>query len=440
MKAFASLLFAVFLPLSAAAQAPAAEVALPDAAAISGRLLDHLDAGEYDAAEAMFNPTMRAAVPADKLRAVWTSLPPASDRGQAKVTPVPQAQVVRTTLSRGPTQWTATVAVAVDGSVAGLLVQPYQATEPVPPPPADASYDERDFTVGEGERALPGTLAMPRGAPARGLPVVVLVHGSGPHDRNETMAANRPFLDLGRGLAARGIATLRYDKRSSARPQAFAHGDYTMDEETTDDAVAAVAALRRTPGIDPARIYVLGHSQGGMLAPRIAQRAGKGAVAGLVLMAAPARSLLDLIPEQNRYLALLDGSIAPDEQAGLDAIDAEIARVRDGHPAKPGEVALGVPLGYWRAFDRIDPVADARALAIPMLLVQGGRDIQVVDTDWQRWQAAFAHDPRATLKHYPALNHLGIAGSGPGGLGEYGVPGHVDATLVADIAAWIQAH
>ena len=84
-------------------------------------------------------------------------------------------------------------------------------------------------------------------------------------------------------------------------------------------------------------------------------------------------------------------------------------------------------------------MADARATDLPLLILHGGRDIQVVDTDWQLWRKAFDDDPRATLRAYPALNHLGIAGEGPGNLAEYQQAGHVDATLIADIAAWIQA-
>lgn len=423
----------------AAGATPTPDVAKPDAATLSNRLLDHLDAGDIAAAEAMFDERMRAAITPSRLQAVWASLPPAGDRGRPRVAAQAGVQVVRTTLHRGVTQWTATVAIDPDGRIGGLLVAPWHEVQPAPPVPADANYLERDVLVGEGERALPGTLALPKMLPARGVPAAVLVQGSGPTDRNETIAANRPFLDIARALAARGIATLRYDKRTFARPQDFSGNAYTVDDETTDDAVAAVALLRRTPGIDPAHVFVLGHSQGGMLAPRIAARAGKHAVAGLVMLAAPARSLLDIIPEQNRFLAMRDGILSADDQAMLAGIDAEIARVRDGKP-HPGELALGAPIAYWRGFDAIDPVADARAARLPMLFLQGGRDVQVGDTDWQRWRSAFAGDPNTTFRHYPALNHLGIAGTGPGSPAEYEQPGHVDPRLAADIADWIDAH
>lgn len=408
-----------------------------DAVAVATALLDHLDAGRFAAAEALFTPQMAQAVPADKLQAVWESLPdqagPATGRGAATVDAQGAVRLVVVPLHYANAALVAKVAVQDDGKVAGFLVQP-APPPPAAPPAADAGFSERAFEVA----GLPGTLAMPDGASASApVPAVVLVHGSGPHDRDETIGPNRPFLDIAHGLAAEGIAVLRYEKRTKARPQDFAGGDFDMDDETTDDAVAAVAALREVAGIDPARVYVLGHSQGAMLAPRIAARSG--AVAGLVLFAAPARPLLDLLLEQNHALVGLDGSIDPDEQAHLDRLQAQVDAVRGVADLAVADSPMGLPAGYWRAFEAVDPVADARATTVPLLLLQGGRDIQVVAADWALWQAAFPGDPRATLHHYPALNHLGIAGEGPGNLAEYQQPGHVDAKLVGDIAAWIHA-
>src|SRR5690606_4396269 len=156
--------------------------------------------------------------------------------------------------------------------------------------------------------------------------------------------------------------------------------------------------LAKAPGIDAHHVYVMGHSQGGMLAPRIAQRSGK--VAGLVLWSAPARSLLTVLPEQNRYLLGLDGSISADDQAILDKLDGQIAAARGTAPVAAKDLPLGVPASYWRAFENIDPVADAKASALPILLLHGGRDFQVVDTDWQLWQHRLARQRQVSFKHY----------------------------------------
>ncbi|MEO5630104.1 MAG: alpha/beta fold hydrolase, partial [Thermomonas sp.] len=333
-----------------------------------------------------------------------------------------------------------------EGKIAGFLIQPEEA----PPAAAvneDAPYTESDLSVGEGERALPGTLTMPKSpgqAPNGLVPAIVLVHGSGPHDRDESIGPNKPFLDIARGLAAQGVAVLRYEKRTKARPQDFtdqsgASGVYGVDEETTNDAVLAVDALRKVEGVDPAHVFVLGHSQGGLMAPHIA--AVSGHVAGLVLMAAPARSLLDIVIEQNRRLAVLDdGKISDAERETINTLTKQVASTRDAATDAAAKTLMGMPVGYWRSIDAVDPVAEAKALDLPMLVLQGARDIQVVDADWQRWRGGFHDNAKVEFKLYEKLNHIGIAGEGDGNIAEYGIPGHVDAQLINDVATWIKVH
>lgn len=408
-------------------------------AAIAARLLDRLQAQDYAGAETLFTAQMAQAVPADKLKAIWESLPAQlgvlRTRGEPSVTPHQGMQIVVTRLEFANGAINAQTAIDADGRIAGFLLQPAAAAAAAPVA-ADAAFEEHELRVGEGERALPATLALPKGQGP--FPAVVLVHGSGPQDRDETIGPNRPFLDIARGLAAQGVAVLRYEKRSKARPQDFQGTAFTVDDEVTADAVAAVATLRAQPRIDGKRVFVLGHSLGGMLAPRIAHQSGQ--VAGLILFAAPARSLLTLLSEQNHRLLAQDGGITPQAQAFLDQLDAQIANVRGNATDDSTDTPLGLPARYWRSLESIDPVADARASALPLLLLQGGRDIQVVDADWRRWQEALAGDRRASFQSYPALNHLGIAGDGAGTLAEYQRPGHVDAQLIADVAGWIREH
>ena len=411
-----------------------------DPAALAQQALDALDAGHYAQVEQLFGPQMAAAVPADKLQAIWESLPAqmgnAKGREQAQVSAQGDTHFVQIPLHFEKAELVAKFAIDASGKIVGFLIQPAQSTSPAPAVAADANFSERDFSVGDGERALPGTLAMPKGNGP--FPAVVLVHGSGPQDRDETIGPNKPFLDIARTLAAQGIAVLRYDKRTKARPQDFAGGNFGVDDETTNDAVIAVDALRKTDGIDPKRIFVLGHSQGGMLAPRIA--AVSGHVAGLILMAAPTRPLLDILIEQNRRLAALnDGKIDDAERAAINAIIEQVRITRDPKTAATSPTVMGQPAGYWRSIEAVDAVSEAQQVRLPMLLLQGARDIQVVDADWQNWRDAFADDADATFKLYPKLNHLGIAGEGEGSLTEYQTPGHVDAHLMADVVGWIKA-
>lgn len=414
-------------------QHAAAQVAPDTARATATRLLDHLDRGEFAQAEAMFDANMKQAVPAARLEQVWKSLPAEGSRGEVFLRTEGTSQVLLIPLTRGGTSLNASISIDAKGKVSGLLVRPAPPA-PAPPPSAAGTFTEKELMVGAGEGALPATLTMPKGQGP--FPAAVLVHGSGPQDRDETIGANRPFLDIARGLAAQGVAVLRYEKRTKARPQDYAAG-VNIDNETTDDAVTALATLRAQPGVDSRRIFVIGHSQGGMMAPRIAMKDGR--TAGLVLLAAPARNLLDILMEQNvRILGMQGIQDTPDGVAHLDTLKKQIANVRGAGDATVG-APMNLPVDYWRSVDAVDPVAEARKAGEPMLILHGGHDIQVVDADWQAWQAAFGKNKDVTMKRYPTLNHLAIESPANAGLESYQKPGHVDATLISDIATWIEA-
>ena len=320
---------------------------------------------------------------------------------------------------------------------------------PTPSPaPADPGYvkagtfRETDVTVGAGEWALPGTLAMPAGEGKH--PALVLVHGSGPNDRNETIGANAPFRDLARGLASKGVAVLRYDKRTLVHGAKIvsAPDRFTVKEETVDDALEAVALLARTPGIDTARIFVLGHSLGGMLIPRVASHARATNVAGYIVMAGTARPLQDVYLDQVRYLLALDGEITPSEQAKLAEIERQNARLVDPAQlanASAADLPLGLPAAYWKDLEGYRPAEAAKAIERPVLILQGERDYQVTMADFALWKTALGSKPNVTFRTYPGLNHLFIAGEGTSSPAEYSAAGHVAQAVIDDIAAWVLA-
>lgn len=410
----------------------AALAASPQQAA--NTLLDRLQAGDYTAATADFDARMHAALTPQKLAAVWTSLQrqlgPLQERGHSEQQTEGTTTLVLVPLQYAKGELQARVGVDTEGKISSLLIVPAASAAPPAAPDADARYTEQAASVGD----LPGTLTLPKGTGP--FPAVVLVHGSGPHDRDETIGPNKPFLDLAHGLAEHGIAVLRYDKRTYAKPESMAGARLSVDGETTNDAVAAIASLAGNRAIDANRIYLFGHSQGALLAPRIAARSRH--VAGIVLLGAPARPFLDLLLEQMRAL----GS----PQSAIDQVQAEVRRIREPPPAGAAAgdtvrlLGIPVPAAYARDLDRIDPVAELRTLGpMPVLWLQGERDVQVTAPDWQRWQQALGEDRRATLHRYAQLNHLGIAGSGAPSPAEYGQPGHVDPQLIADTAQWIRA-
>jgi len=270
---------------------------------------------------------------------------------------------------------------------------------------------------------LGATLTVPDGPGP--FPAVVLVHGSGPLDRDETVGATRMFADLAAGLAARGIAVLRYDKRTFTYADRLTN-DLTLDDEVIDDAVDAVYTLAARREIDASRIVVVGHSLGGMLAPEIATRAGH--VAGVALLAPPARPPLDILRDQLRYLgAPADVRVAVEQASIVDALPLA--------PTEPVYV-LGMPLTYWRDWERHDGIAAARALAIPTLVIQGGRDYQVTAEDFVLWKHGLPH---ASFVWLPADNHALIAGRGRPGPRDYAREAHVDVRAISKLAAFVLA-
>src|SRR6185295_15051960 len=228
---------------------------------------------------------------------------------------------------------------------------------------------------------------------------------------------------------------LRYEKRTHQHGAKLASAaGFTVQQETIDDALAAAALLRGTEGIDAGRVFVLGHSLGAMLVPRIGRQDPK--IAGFIVMAGAARPLDELILEQVTYIAALDGVVSDEEKGQIAGLREQVAKVKALQPGATGTV-LGAPASYWLDLRGYNPPEAARALQRPMLILQGERDYQVPMGELAVWRKALAGHPGVTFKSYPGLNHLFIAGEGRPGPAEYQRPGHVAEAVVADIAAWI---
>ncbi|MGO9207377.1 MAG: alpha/beta fold hydrolase, partial [Candidatus Limnocylindrales bacterium] len=279
-----------------------------DPAAIGRAFIGALSRGDDATAEAMEDATMRAAAPAATLGQLWaqfiTQFGAFQNIGGVTTTAQAPYTIAAVETDFATSTVTLTVAISSAGRVSGLHIAKVAAfsSAPVSSPAAyvnPAAFTETAVTVGSAPWALPGTLTMPNGAGP--FPAVVLVQGSGPHDRDETFGPNKPFRDLAWGLASRGIAVLRYDKRTFVYgAQMAADTSITVRQETTDDAIAAVALLRMTPKVDPTRVFLVGHSLGAYLAPRIAAQV-PGELRGLVLLEAPTTPLPQLILIQEEY-------------------------------------------------------------------------------------------------------------------------------------------
>jgi uncharacterized protein len=293
------------------------------------------------------------------------------------------------------------------------------------------------FNVTSPYGPLPGTLVLPKGKGP--FPAVLLVGGSGNHDRDETLGPNKPFRDIADGLAAVGIASLRVEKRTRVFGAQAVGSHFTLDDEVTDDALTALKQLSAQPGVDPKRVFVLGHSLGAFMAPRIGQRDPQ--LAGVIMMAAPTHFDIDLLIRQTQRVAQMQGASADELNAQLapliKARDA-LAHADAAHP--PAGDFFHAPASYWLGARDYDPVAAAKHLNEPMLIVQGAADFQVFPPEqFTGWQAAFAHDPRVKLVEYPGLSHLFTPAGNPPSPKDYFTPAHVDSRVIRDIADWIKA-
>ena len=314
------------------------------------------------------------------------------------------------------------------GLVAGFFQLPGGVNWQRPEYSQPAAFKEREVTVGQGEWKLSGTLTVPVGAGP--FPAVVLVHGSGPNDRDETVGGAKVFKDLAEGLASRGIVVLRYEKRTMQyRARIASIAKFTVQEETVEDAVQALALVRSLAEVNGQRVFAIGHSLGAYVAPRIAEQDGK--LAGIVLMAGNVRPIEDLLVEQVTYMG-----IKGDQLDRAKDLQVKVKKLEPGDEDSP---ALGgIPVSYWVDLKDYDPAAAAKKLAIPLLILQGERDYQVTMTDFALWKAAVGGAKGVVMKSYPALNHLFVAGEGKSLPAEYSKPGHVALAVIDDIARFVK--
>ncbi len=414
-------------------------------AAAAQKIIHQLVAGEFSKIEARYDDRMSAALPPGKLAESWPSL--IQQEGQfesiadTQTIRVQGLDVVKLECKFANATLDATVAFDADGRIAGLGFRPHQEAEAPWSAPAYAkpgSFTELPLTLVNGPFELPGTLTIPKGDGP--FPAIVLVPGSGPHDQDETIGPNKGFKDLAFGLASKGVAVFRYTKRTEK------YGDkstddptkLTVDDEVISDARAAVALVAKQPKINPKQVFLLGHSLGAYLAPRIAT--GDSQIAGIAILGANTKPIEQVIVEQIHYLSGKTG--APADQSARQIADVEAAAKQIESPDLKANDTVSL-LGsktygaYWLDLRGYDPVKTASQLKIPILVLQGGRDYQVTNANFEEWNKTLAKRKNATLKSFPGLNHLFMAGQGVSTPAEYGNPNHVSEEVIDTIALWV---
>ena len=302
---------------------------------------------------------------------------------------------------------------------------------------------EERIIIGEGTKyPLNGILTLPDEINDK-VPAVVMVHGSGASNMDEKVGKLTPFKDISEGLAKRGIASIRYDKRS------FTHGfkmirekDVTVKVETIEDAVMAAELLQADSRIDTDNIYIIGHSMGAMLAPRI--DAEGGAFKGLILMAGSPRKLEEIMMDQNQMVLAqvkgLTGAIVKKQVAKLSKLFDGLYEMTD-EEAKSKKVGGGTTLYYFKEMGEHPASMYLENLEKPILVLQGEKDFQAtVEKDFEGYKHLLGEKENVTFQLYEGLNHAfvpSVYGNIMKAKQEYNVEQRVSEKVIIDIASWI---
>jgi hypothetical protein len=338
---------------------------------------------------------------------------------------------------------TFSVAVDKDGLLAGLIVAA------VTPKATASTADQTQFVTepislrtGEMDETQ-GMLTLPDGEGP--FPAVIIMQGSGPLDMNGTVFGISPFRDLAEGLAMAGIASIRCDKYS------YAHTDllqadpallagFTIQQEYITDARDALTLLQADERIGG--IYLLGHSLGGMIVPRVMQTLGAENFAGGIILEGSPLPLWEIQYHQN--LMLIPQMPVDDRAAARESIDAEAAKLGDVLTLPDDELKtmtfFGISAYYQKDQMSVDAAQTAIALGKPLLITQGGKDWQITPGDgMDMWQALLAGQMFADYLYYPDLNHMlcEMAVNPNGNTSDYLAGDTVSQTLIGDIASWI---
>ncbi len=407
-------------------------------------LADSLVKGDYAAISDQADESIKALLTEEVVQKAWedsiAALGAFQEVGQSMEVKQGDQMVAQVMLNLAEGQ-TALVAVYnAEQKLVGFQLVPMPKYDEETPLPLPEGAIEEAIALRPGEKdETKGMLTLPKGEGP--FPAVVLIHGSGASDMDETVFGMKPFRDLAMGLAEQGIASLRYDKYTFAHQDLFTsmptdpiHQEYELD------VTAAVGLLKADARIDG--VYLAGHSEGGMLIPRLLDLS-KGEAKGAIILAGSPRSLWEIQAMQNEYA--LDSATEEQKAATKVFIDAEIAKGKNLANMSESELAtetvFGIPAGYHKDLISVDAIAKAKELALPLLILQGGKDFQVSPAiDFEAWQTGLSGADFVSFILYPNLTHLftPLEGDTTNSVDDYAKGGHVSPEVIQNIATWIQ--
>ncbi|WP_027295841.1 alpha/beta hydrolase [Robinsoniella sp. KNHs210] len=327
--------------------------------------------------------------------------------------------------------WNMVISFNKEGKIGGIHTGEYKEASEETSMPEGVKETAMNLKVKDGWE-LPGIFTQPENKTE--YAAVVFVHGSGSSDKDESLGQLKPFRDLAWGLAQKGVASYRYDKISYVYGKELAADpDFTVYDETVNDAVAAVKMLREQKGIT--KVYVVGHSQGGQMMPAIAEAASPD---GCIMMAAPARGFAETIERQCKYLQSLEKNPTEEVTKSYENMFKEIDKMKNIDSLGADEKIMGQSVKYMKSIFDFDSVKEAEKMTMPVLVLQGEEDYQVTMDDFKIWEEHFKEKANWEFQSFPGLTHVFMPGKYEDGAANYQGEKHIPEEVMASIATFVE--
>jgi len=400
---------------------------------------------DYSSASKMSSPQMLIFLSEDKIKEFWTSLKSRYGKvvsiGELAKQKATENEIFLVKIYFPNDSLNTRVVIDSSMQIAGLLFVPFPKTYNFASPSYvdSTKFSEKQVRFGDESWELPGLLSLP--IQGDNLPALVLVHGSGPNDKDGTVGGSKIFRDIALGLASQEIAVLRYEKRTKWHAHKIMkdYKNLTVKEETIDDAIFAAEFLKTLEKIDPTKIFILGHSMGGYLLPRIAERADW--LAGIIISNGNARKLYELVPDQYEYIMSLDGELTSSELEEIEKVRLQVRLIEEGkinENTLRDSLVLGLPANYLLDLRDFRPLELVRNIQYPILVLQADKDYQVTNLEFDLWREALSDNKKATFYKFDNLNHLFVFTEGISKPQDYDNQGFVDENVIKYIANWIK--
>lgn len=411
-----------------------AQIAIQD---VAHQLSNH----KYRKVYKNFDANMKDKVPASQLKLIWEQM----ERSAGELSAVVD---VRKSIRDGGSRQSAmlqfkqasvqmTLSENENGKINGLYIS--QLAYVPPSYGKDLGVGKKYINFLSHSYNISGELVVP--LECQNCPVVLLVHGSGPNDKDETIGPNKVFNDLALGFASKGIATYRYDKRSYLYPDSF-KGQFDLYDETINDAISAFHHLQADTSLHFGKYIMLGHSLGAYAMPIIADSL-KDRLNGAILFSANASKLEDLITYQMKYLTEYDGEITKEEAKIIAENTKQAENIRlDKYTAETtaDELLAYWPGTFWKGIKGYDPIsALAKNTATQFFIVQGEKDYQIPMTEFELWRATVGASEHVKMQSYPNLTHLFTpTNTDKPSPADYFSPNNVEFQVIWDMSDWIK--